>query len=98
MKISITDKAHNFFKTEVDPQNGKGIRFLGKTYGETNVHDNFSVAMQVASPKDPLATTEKDGITYFAEKSDDWFFNGYDFEVDYDEEAELPVYHFEPKA
>lgn len=35
-----------------------------------------------------------DGILFFIDEADEWFFKGYDLEVDYDETLDEPVYHF----
>ncbi|MFC0301087.1 HesB/YadR/YfhF family protein [Virgibacillus soli] len=94
MNISVTEKAHAWFKKEFDLENGDGIRFFGKLYGKTAVHDNYSLGMQYAQPNDVLAQVDVDGVIYFIEKSDEWFFSGYDFHVDYDENADEPLYSF----
>lgn len=94
MNITVTEKAHDWFIEEIGLKKGDGIRFFGKVYGSTEVHDNFSVAINVGTPNDPLSTLEVDGITYFIEKTDDWFFKGYDFKVAYDEKLKEVSYHF----
>ncbi|MFD1851110.1 HesB/YadR/YfhF family protein [Oceanobacillus bengalensis] len=94
MEINITESANKWFHEEMDLEEGDGIRFLGKLYGKTEVHDNFSVGLRIDEPQDVLAEKKINGITYFIEKMDDWFFSGYDFEVDYDEETEDIKYKF----
>lgn len=95
MKIDITDKAVNWFEDELSLDKGDAIQFFGKTYGNTEVHEGFSVGMRVDQPdKKPLAQKEVNGITYYAEIEDDWFFSGYNLEVDFDPEREEPIYHF----
>ena len=37
-----------------------------------------------------------DGIHYYIQDSDFWFFNGLDLEVSYDETIDGPAYHFKP--
>lgn len=68
MQITITDKAHKWFIEEMDLEKGDAVRFLGKLYGKTDVHDNFSVGMRIDEPHDVLAEQKIDGITYFIEK------------------------------
>lgn len=94
MEIRLSENAAQFFKSEFDPPQGKGIRIKGKVYGKTNVHDNFSVAIEIAVPKDPIASTEVDGVTVFGEKEDEWFLAGYDLEIDYQEGDDAPTYFF----
>ena len=95
MKLTITPQAQQWFKTEVGVTAESGIRFYGKIYGKTDVHDGFSIAMSVESPDQPLVKEEIDGITYFIEETDDWFFKGYDLVVDYDKKHDEPKYVFE---
>ncbi len=95
MKIDITKEAQEWFNTELGLTEGSGIRFSGKVYGKTEVHEGFSVGMAVAQPGDNvMASTSIDGVTYYVNESDDWFFNGYDLEVDYDAKRDEPVYNF----
>ncbi|MGX7196669.1 HesB/YadR/YfhF family protein [Enterococcus olivae] len=94
MKVTVTAKALDWFKQEVKIQPEMGIRFFGKIYGNTQVHDGFSVGMSVDRPENPLFKEEIDGILFFAEESDDWFFKGLEMVVDYDEKLNEPKYLF----
>ncbi|EOL49374.1 HesB/YadR/YfhF family protein [Enterococcus caccae] len=94
MKLTITPNAQQWFKNEIAVSSDSGIRFYGKIYGKTDVHEGFSIAMSVEAPDQPLVKEVIDGITYFIEETDDWFFKGYDLLVDYDEEKDEPEYKF----
>ncbi|MTD38444.1 iron-sulfur cluster biosynthesis protein [Erwinia sp. CPCC 100877] len=94
MELVITPRAQQWFKEEVGVTPDTGIRFYGKIYGKTEVHDGFSIAMSVEAPDQPLIIEVIDGITYFIEETDDWFFKGYDLQVDYDENKDEPKYVF----
>lgn len=95
MNISVTDKAMKWFEKELLLEEGDAIRFFGKTYGKTEVHEGFSVGMSVDQPDaSVLGQTEINGVTYFANEHDDWFFSGYDLEIDYDNKKDEPIYHF----
>ncbi|MBO0439954.1 HesB/YadR/YfhF family protein [Candidatus Enterococcus ikei] len=94
MKLTITPRAQQWFNDEVGVTSDSGIRFYGKIYGKTDVHEGFSIAMSVEAPDQPLVKEVIDGITYFVEETDDWFFKGYDLLVDYDEEKDEPKYVF----
>lgn len=94
MKISIIESAQDWFENEVGLEKGAGVRFSGKVYGKTEVHEGFSVGMEVAQPDDVLAKTVVNGITYFIDKHDEWFFSGYDLQVSFDKERDEPIYHF----
>lgn len=95
MKIKVLDDAHKWFQTELELGAGSYVHFFGKYGGKTNVHDGFSTGMRVERPEEPLAVFEKEGITYFVEHADDWFFSGYDLTVGYDEHKKEPIYFFQ---
>lgn len=96
MQLTITETAHQWFEESYPLEEGESIRFFGKLYGKTDVHDGFSVGMKIDNPAehDLLAKLEENGRTYFASKDDDWFFARYDLEVDFDTEHEAPIYNF----
>lgn len=95
MELKITPLAQEWFKQELQIAPGMGVRFYGKVYGNTNVHEGFSVGMSVDTPEKPLVQTEVDGLTYYVEENDDWFFSGYDLLVDYNKTLDEPTYLFE---
>ncbi|AMB99776.1 iron-sulfur cluster biosynthesis protein [Aerococcus urinaehominis] len=98
MKITVSDQAHKFAQEEMGLEKGDALRFTSKVYGKTAVHEGFSVAVSVEAPDEVIASTEKDGVLYYMDKHDEWFFNGYDFAVDYKPEEESFVYDFTPEA
>ncbi|MGC6769622.1 HesB/YadR/YfhF family protein [Enterococcus sp. LJL51] len=95
MKLTITPRAQKWFEGEIDVASGMGIRFYGKVYGKTDVHEGFSVGMSVDTPETPLIEVNEAGRLYFVEETDDWFFKGYDLLVDYNAKMDEPSYHFE---
>lgn len=99
MKLTLTDTAIEWFENEYPLAEGESIRFFGKTYGKTEVHDGFSVGIKMSDPNKHklLGSFEENGRIYFASTDDEWFFNRYDFEVDFDIESETPIYHFTQK-
>ena len=94
MKLEVTPKAQQWFKEETGFSLRQAFVFR-KIYGKTPVHDGFSIAMSVEAPDEPMIKENLDGITYFIEETDDWFFKGYDLIVDYDEKNDEPRYQFE---
>ncbi|MGB3160907.1 HesB/YadR/YfhF family protein [Carnobacterium sp.] len=94
MKIELTENAIEWFEKEVGVTKENGVRFMGKVYGKTDIHEGFSVGMNVCQPEDSLTKVTINEITYFVEKNDDWFFSGYDLKVDYNKKRDEPVYTF----
>lgn len=97
MEITLSDQAIEWFETDFPLHEGEAVRFFGKTYGQTEVHEGFSIGIQLDKPEnhtDILAITEVNGRKYFTTHEDDWFFNKYDLEIDLDENLQEPSYHF----
>lgn len=94
MELTILPKAHGWFKKEIILNTGQGIRFFGKIYGSTPVHEGFSVGMSVDTPNYPLVQVTVDDFIYFIEEDDQWFFDGYQLVVNYDEKLDEPYYEF----
>lgn len=95
MDITVSGKAVSFFQDEMGLKEGQSVRFSSKVYGKTEVHEGLSVSVLVESPHQVLASTVEGGIQFFIEEADEWFFNGYHFHVDYDEQEDALTFKFE---
>lgn len=97
MEIKISQAAIQWYENELPLDEGEGVRFFGKTYGKTNVHDGFSIGMQIDQVDDYQELIAHEVINerhYFAAKEDEWFFSGYNLEIDLDENTNEPFYLF----
>ena len=96
MKLIITDAASQWFRDEMGLKPGTGIKFYGKTYGQTEVHHGFSQGFtREDKPVEPILEVKKDGINYHIDSLDEWFFKDLITTVDYDSQADGPVFHFQ---
>lgn len=99
MKITLSDQAVSWFEEYFPLDEGESVRFFGKTYGNTEIHDGFSVGMtldRIETRKDIMAVTEINNRNYFIGLEDEWFFNGYDLSINIDPTFGEPRYHFHP--
>lgn len=94
MKITVEPKAHEWFTREMGITSGRGVRFMGKVYGCSPIHESFSLAIEVNEPSDPYAITLEDNVPYYVEVGDEWFFEGHDFVVGYNSKLDEPEYHY----
>ncbi len=94
MELSITPQAVAWFKDELSLEKGDSIRIYGKYGGATNVHVGFSTGIEVTQPHHPLHSKEIDGITFFTESGDDWFFADYHLNVALDDVLGEPTYTY----
>ena len=88
MKLTIDEKSQAWFEEEMGVSKERGVRFLGKVYG------GFSLAVEVDTPNNPFVSVEKNGIIYFVETGDEWFFQGHDLDIVFDEKLKEPSYSY----
>lgn len=94
MKLIITDAASKWFRNEMGLKPGDGIKLYGKVYGRTEVHHAFSQAFAKNNhPIDPVMEVKKDGILYYVNEVDEWFFTRLITTVDANDAG--PVFHFQ---
>lgn len=92
MELTITPQAAAWYKDELLLEKGDSVRIYGKYGGATNVHVGFSTGIDVTTPHHPLITKDIDGINFFTEAGDDWFFAEYHLTIDLDDKLKEPTY------
>ncbi|HFK1549111.1 MULTISPECIES: HesB/YadR/YfhF family protein [Bacillus cereus group] len=86
MKIEISERALHWFKEEVGFEKGYKVRFYIQIYGTSPIQEGFALAFTIDDDsRDAAVHTVSDGITFFIEESDLWFFNGHNLYVEYNE-------------
>ncbi len=94
MKLEITPQAVEWFEKELLLSSGDSIRIFGKYGGATNVHVGFSTGIEVTTPNESLIEKKENGITFFTEVGDEWFFAEYTLEISLDEKLKEPAYFY----
>lgn len=94
MKIIITEQAIQWFKDEMDLQNGAHIRFFARYGGSNPFHEGYSIGMNTDAPINSVVTYEQDGFHFFIEEDDVWFFDGHDFKVDVNPELDELAFEY----
>ena len=94
MKLTIDEKSQAWFEEEMGVSKERGVRFLGKVYGCSPFNEGFSLSVEVDTPNNPFVSVEKNEIIYFVETGDEWFFQGHDLEVVFDEKLKEPSYSY----
>lgn len=89
MQIIINDDAKVWFVEEMEVEAGDTIRFYARYGGSSPFHEGFSIGMTRDEPLHSGAKTQIDGVTYFIEQDDLWFFNEHDLYVAVDTNDEL---------
>lgn len=95
MDIVISKTALQWFKDEVELKTGDKVKFYPKVYGNSPVQEGFSLGFTVDNdPIEIITAFEAEGILFYIEERDLWFFNGHDLHVDYNEETDEVEYSY----
>lgn len=78
MNMTINEDALNWYKEELDLESGDQVRFFVRYGGCSNVQKGFSLGVAKDAPQEAGVTAEADGITFFIEESDLWYFDNHE--------------------
>ena len=103
MKITISLQALKWFKEEMGVKKGDNVKFYTQFYGSSPVQQSYSLGFSKEDPINIIASTELEGILFFVEETDLWYFDGHDLSVEYNEQADelsllykaLNIFHLE---
>ncbi|WP_332694656.1 HesB/YadR/YfhF family protein [Halalkalibacter lacteus] len=89
MNIQITKPALQWFKDELDiKEEGEYIRFFARYGGCGSIQSGFSLGVSQEQPSIIGSQEVVDGITFFIEEEDLWYFKGLDLKVKYSRKNE----------
>lgn len=95
MKIEVSEKALQWFKDEVGLEQGDSVRFFTQIYGSSPIQEGYALAFTIENDlSDAAVQVEADGITFFVNETDLWFFKDYNLYVEYDEKLDEVEYQY----
>ncbi len=95
MKFSLSKEAAEWYKNELQLQEGDAIRFFVQYGGCSTVQKGLSLGIRKDTPVNPVAEVTQEGIRFFVEEEDEWYFDKHDFSVTYEAGSEAPEFHYE---
>ncbi|CAM4244732.1 hypothetical protein BAMA_03375 [Bacillus manliponensis] len=95
MNLSVSKEAANWYKEELLLQDGDFIRFFVQYGGCSTVQKGLSLGLRKDAPMNACAQTSESGITFFIEGDDEWYFDGHNLSVTFNEGDESPQFHYE---
>ncbi|MFY4774011.1 HesB/YadR/YfhF family protein [Metabacillus sp. RGM 3146] len=98
MKLKVSNKAASWYKEELDLNDGDSLRFFVRYGGNSTIQSGFSLGVINDTPKEAAAMAEANGLTFFVEESDVWYFDQYDLQVNVKEDGDEPEFHYEKTA
>ncbi|KIY20644.1 MULTISPECIES: HesB/YadR/YfhF family protein [Mesobacillus] len=97
MNITINEEAAAWYETEMDLSNGSYLHFFVRYGGFSSIQTGFSLGVSKEEPDHIGVKTEKNGITYYIEEKDIWYFDGHDLIVKLHPVGHEPEFTFEKK-
>ncbi len=94
MNIKVTEEALHWFKEEMEASAGDTIRFYARYGGSSPFHEGFSLGMNREEPHDYGVKEVIDGIEFYIERDDLWFFNEHDLLVDVNPDTDEIKYDY----
>ncbi|GAF66809.1 HesB/YadR/YfhF family protein [Alkalihalobacillus trypoxylicola] len=84
MNIQVTKPAVQWFKKEFDLKGeGEYIRFFARYGGCATIQKGFSLGVAIEEPSSAGSLVEIEGLKFFVEESDLWYFNDQHLNVKY---------------
>ncbi|AIE59935.1 hypothetical protein BMMGA3_07625 [Bacillus methanolicus MGA3] len=93
LKIQISDEAAAWYKDEMFLKEGDFVRFFARYGGCSTVQQGFSLGVSNEEPIDIGAETKKDGITFYIEEKDLWYFDENDLLIEFNSKLGEPEFH-----
>ncbi|AKP47196.1 MULTISPECIES: HesB/YadR/YfhF family protein [Bacillus] len=94
MNIQISKKALEWFEDEMGVKKGEFVRFFARYGGSSPLHQGFSLGVSKEEPIQIGAKAEYNGVVYYVDEKDLWFFDEHDLYVDYSEKLDEPIYQY----
>ena len=92
MKINMSEQVFQWYKEELALHEGDCIRFYIRYGGLNSSIKGFSLGMEMDTPQQTHAKVENDGITFFIEDCDTWYFDDKDLVIDFNENLGEPEF------
>ena len=94
MKIHISNEAADWYKDELSLKEGDFVRFFARYGGFSTIQKGFSLGLSNDQPEDAGAKEVINGVTYFIEDRDLWYFDDSDLYIDFNREILEPEFRY----
>lgn len=95
MNIIITDEAFQWFREEMDAAAGDDVKFFARYGGWSPLHAGFSLGIRKEPADEAAVAVDREGIRFYVEQRDEWFFDGHDLLVEIDPNSQELVFNYE---
>jgi uncharacterized protein YneR len=92
MQIKMSDQVFQWYKDELSLTKGDTIRFYVRYGGFNSFIKGFSLGLDKDLPAQNHIGIEKDGITFFIDQQDTWYFDDKDLTIVFNEQLGEPEF------
>jgi uncharacterized protein YneR len=96
MIISIDEKAYSWFAKEFEFEKPFSIRMFPQYAGFGEKHKGYSLGFSIETPTNAKFTKEINGVNFYYEENDAWFFDDTETCLSIDHTNELQISFKEP--
>ena len=94
MKITLSEDAAKWYEQELNLQKGDHVRIFVRYGGNSTIQTGFSLGIQVEEPMSVGTAITKNGINYFIEEADLWYFDSKDLMIQMDHALNEPAFSY----
>jgi uncharacterized protein YneR len=96
MNLQMSKKAAQWYKNELELSDDAYLRFFVR-YGFGGHIPGFSLGVKQDTPMDIFASRDLEGITFFIENKDAWYFENNDLHVSFNDKMHEPEFEYVQK-
>ncbi|WP_394232273.1 HesB/YadR/YfhF family protein [Niallia oryzisoli] len=94
MNITVSKEAFEWYVDEMDLKEGSFVRFYARYGGSSQIQKGFSLGISTEEPDHIGTKTVMNGITFYIEEKDLWYFDGHDLHIEYNTALGEPEFQF----
>ncbi|WP_026576406.1 HesB/YadR/YfhF family protein [Bacillus sp. UNC438CL73TsuS30] len=98
MNIQISKEAAAWYKEELGLANGDYLRFFARYGGCSNVQSGFSLGVSSEDPINLAVKKEAEGIIFYIEEKDEWYFDEHDLVIELPADSDEPVIEYKKQS
>src|SRR5690625_2362402 len=95
MKINISNEAAHWYIKELNLTGEAYVRFYVRYGGVGGNIPGFSIGLSLDSPTQIHTSVTIDGVTFFIEETDAWYFEDKNLTINYNEQLNEPQFTYE---
>lgn len=94
MKLDISQEAVDWYREELDLDDWKALRFFVRYGGVGGKIPGFSLGITSEEPEVIHASAKKDGITFYIDETDAWYFEDSDLAIELNKQLNEPEFNY----